>query len=445
MCNDLIAKRAVENGKVRGKKAISGYGLVVLAAVAGPGSVAAQNPTVTLDEAVEMALQVQPSMVQARGQVTNAAASKRQAVGNWLPSINAGSGYSANSTVRFDQNTQRNVAGSSESYSANLSASLVVFDGLSRFYDGKAAGADAVAAQALLVNSRFQVVLQTKQTFYNALAAGELVRVSDRRIERAREQLKVAKEKLAAGNATRSDTLRSSVEVANARLQKLNAETQLATAEADLARLIGFEGSVSAAMDGRLLEITDIDTTTIREEALAQSPAIYQADAEAKAAEAQHSASFGPYLPRITASYSRSWAGTEFIDWNPSWSARITASWPLFNGFTRESNRTRSAVARDNARARADDARREVNAQLTRHLAALAAAQTSVEIALASRIAAAEDLRVLQERYRLGAATILDVLTSQITLDQAEVDVIQTRLDYLVAKTQIEALIGREL
>ena len=86
-----------------------------------------------------------------------------------------------------------------------------------------------------------------------------------------------------------------------------------------------------------------------------------------------------------------------------------------------------------------------MNATLTQHLAALAAARTSIEIALASRIAADEDLRVLQERYRLGAATILDLLTSQITLDQAEVDVIRARLDYLVAKAQIEALIGREL
>ncbi len=428
-----------------GKKTISGCGLLLLAAVATADPAAAQVQAVTLENAIEMALQVQPAMVQARGQVTSTAASKRENVGTWLPNISMGSGFSSNSTTRFDQNTQRTVIGSSQSYSANISASMVVFDGLSRLYDGKAAGADATAAGASLVNQRFQVMLQVKQAFFSALAADELARVSDTRIERAREQLKVAKEKLAAGTATRSDTLRSSVEVANARLQKLNAETQLATAGANLARLIGVDGSVSAVFDDRLLIISEIDTASIRQEALAQSPAIYQADAQARAAEAQHKASFGQYLPRVTASYSRSWAGNEFFDWNPSWTARVSASWPLFNGFTRESNRTRSAVSRDNARAQADDARRQVNAQLTQQLAGLTAAETRLEIALASRTASDEDLRVQQERYRLGAATILDVLTSQINLDQAEVDVIQARLDYLVAKAQIEALIGREL
>jgi len=424
---------------------IASFGLVALVVITAPRPVEAQTPSVTLDQAIEMAVQVQPAMVQARGQLTSAAASQRQAVGSWLPNISAGSGYSANSTTRFDENTQRTVVGSSESYSANLSGSIVVFDGLSRLYDNKAANADATAAQATVVNQRFQVTLQTKQAFFNALAAEELMRVSETRIDRAQEQLKVAKEKLAAGTATRSDTLRSAVEVGNAQLQRLNAETQLATAEANLARLIGVEGSVKAIREDRLLAVTEIDTTTLRAEALAQSPAVYQADAQAQAAQAQFNASFGQYLPRITASYSRSWAGSEFFDWNASWSARISASWPLFNGFTRELNRTRSAVARDNARAQAEDTRRQVNAQLTQQLAGLAAAQARLEIALASRAASDEDLRVQQERYRLGAATILDVLTSQINLDQAEVDVIQARLDYLVAKAQIEAIVGREL
>jgi outer membrane protein len=430
---------------VQARMMIGSLGLVALATLAGSRPAAAQTPSVTLDQAIEMALQVQPAMVQARGQLTSAAATQRQAVGNWLPDISVGSGYSANSTTRFDEATQRTVVGSSESYSANISGSIVVFDGLTRLYDGKAANADATAAQATLVNQRFQITLQTKQAFFNALAADELLRVSETRIERAMEQLKVAKEKLANGTATRSDTLRSSVEVGNARLQKLTAETQLATAGANLARLIGVEGSVKAIREDRLLVITEIDTTTIREEALAQSPAVYQADAAARAAQAQYNASFGQYLPRITASYSRSWAGSEILNWNASWSARVSASWPLFNGFTRELNRTRSAVSRDNARAQAEDTRRQVNAQLTQQLAALLAAQTRLEIAVASRAASDEDLRVQQERYRLGAATILDVLTSQINLDQAEVDVIQARLDYLVAKAQIEAIIGREL
>ena len=97
------------------------------------------------------------------------------------------------------------------------------------------------------------------------------------------------------------------------------------------------------------------------------------------------------------------------------------------------------------AQAQADDARRAVQAELTQYLASLASAEQSLSIAQASLAAADEGLRVQRERYGLGMATIVDVLTAQVSLDQAEVDIVRARFDYLVAKAQIEALIGREL
>lgn len=418
---------------------------VVAALPAAP--LAAQEPVnvVTLDQAVDMALRSQPAMVQARGQLTNANASQLQALGSWLPSLSASSGVSTNSSTRFDDNTQRTVTGSSTSYSTGINASLTVFDGLSRVFDNRVANANAAAADATLINQEFQTTLQTKQTFFSALAAEELIRVSDTQIERSLEQHNISKEKLAAGTATRSDTLRSSVDLANARLQKLNAEAQLANAEASLAQLIGVDGAVKAIREDRLLQIVDLDTTGLRNEAIQRSPSIYQADASLRAASAQVSASYGTYLPRLSASYSRSWSGTELWDRNPSWSARLSVSWNLFNGFSRETNKMRAQVTRDNARAQADDARRDVNTQLTQYLTTLAQARAQLEIAEGNRAAGEEDLRVQRERYRLGAATLVEVLVAQASLDNAEVSIVQARLDYLVAKAQIEALIGREL
>jgi outer membrane protein len=418
---------------------------VVAALAAVPLGAQEQVNAVTLEQAVDMALRSQPAMVQARGQLTNANASQLQAVGSWLPSLSASSGLSTNSSTRFDDNTQRTVTGSSTSYSTGINASLTIFDGMSRLFDNRVANANASAADATLINQEFQTTLQTKQTFFSALAAEELVRVSETQIERSLEQHNISKEKLAAGTATRSDTLRSSVDLANARLQKLNAEAQLANAEASLAQLIGVDGAVKAIREDRLLQLVDLDTTGLRDEAVQRSPSIYQADASLRAASAQVSASYGTYLPRVSASYSRSWSGTELWDRNPSWSARLSVSWNLFNGFSRETNKMRAQVTRDNARAEADDARRNVNTQLTQYLTTLAQARAQLEIAEGNRAASEEDLRVQRERYRLGAATLVEVLVAQASLDEAEVSIVQARLDYLVAKAQIEALIGREL
>ena len=56
-----------------------------------------------------------------------------------------------------------------------------------------------------------------------------------------------------------------------------------------------------------------------------------------------------------------------------------------------------------------------------------------------------EDLRVSQERYRLGLATILDLQTAQITLLQAEVNLIRAQFDYQLGLARLEALLGTDL
>ena len=404
-----------------------------------------QQQAVTLEQAIGMALDANPNIVQARGDVRVAGAQRREAIGDWLPSISGNSGVSTNSTQRFDEVTQRQVSGNSTSYSAGLSASLTLFDGFRRSASIRSAGASLESAHASLTTQRFDIVLQTKQAFYNAVAADDLVRVAQTRIERAENQLRISRDKLAAGSAIRSDTLRSFVEVGNARLQLLNAQTQRANATANLARLIGVDGAVQVVPGSTVTEMVRLDTATLRSEAMGGAPAVVQAEAQARAAGAQVGVSRSQYFPTVSGSYSQSWAGAQPSSLQGSWSARLSLSFPIFNGFTRETGMVRSRVAEDAAVARVDDARRQIMAQLTQQFASLEAATVRYEIAGASRAAAEEDLRVQQERYRLGVATIVDVLTSQENLDQAEVDLVQARLDYMIARAEIEALIGREL
>jgi outer membrane protein TolC len=123
----------------------------------------------------------------------------------------------------------------------------------------------------------------------------------------------------------------------------------------------------------------------------------------------------------------------------------LALGYPIFNQFQRDQSIVNASTAADAAASTAADARRQVDASLTARLAELASARTQIDITATSLQAATEDLRVNQERYRVGAATIVDVLSSQEALSQAEVDVVQARYNYVVAKAQIEALIGRSL
>jgi len=253
---------------------------------------------------------------------------------------------------------------------------------------------------------------------------------------------------VAAGSATRSDSLRSLVGLGNAQLQLLNVQAQLAAAEANLGRLVGETERVQALDDSSFYEtVRELDEAALRQEAVGRSPQVQAAEASARAAEAGLRASRSSYYPSLSLSGSYSLNGRAGDDFSLLSQNQLSlrVNWPLFNGFSREQGVVVQTVAAENARAQLGESRRLIVANLTARLAELETAGLRIEITERSVLAAQEDLRVQQERYRLGASTILDVVTTQEALTQAEVDAVTARFDYLRAKAAIEALIGRPL
>ncbi len=419
---------------------VTGFLAIVIATPA-----AAQQIEVTLNEAVQRALQVQPAMVQARGTQRNSGAARTSAWAAFLPSVTFGGSASKNSLERFDQNSNKLIP-PIPNYASSLSANINLITGVGQLANIKAANATLDAAEAGIITQRFRTELDTKQAFYNASANEDLVRVAESQVVRARQQLQISIDKLHAGSATRSDSLRSTVDYGNARIALLQAQANLATAQANLGRQIGIDQSVRARPDSALPPLPD--TAALRASAISTAPQLQQAEAAASAARASQWAARAQYLPTLSFSYgtnrqdtvfNRAFANNEVHNW------RIGLSWPIFDGFKREQSQVSAAVTRANAEATAADARRQVSAQLTQQLAALATTYEQITIARDNLAAATEDLRVQNERYRVGAATILDLLTSQAALTQAEVNLVQTRYNYLIARAQVEAVLGRTL
>jgi len=413
----------------------------------------AQGRAITLADAIRLSERVQPLVVRATGDLETAAAQRRSVWGAYLPSLTASSSASAffsEGPARIDPVTGQLLSGnaSNRSLSTSLSASVDLFTGFRRGAEGRAARANQTAAEASFVDARFQQALTTTNQFLDALAALQLVRVRESSVRRAEEQLKTSVAKLRAGSATRSDSLRSLVTLGNARLELIRAGTDLATGEAGLARLIGETGRVQAMDDSAFYQVVSAqDTAAIRAEAEAKSPRIQSASAVAEAARASLKASRSAYWPSLSLSANTAWNASRSNDYDLFNQRQLSLGlrWNLFDRFDRELAIVQRSASAEVAEATAADEQRAVAAELTTQLAELDAARIQIEITLTSVVAATEDLRVQQERYRLGASTIVDVLTSQEALNQAEVDVVVARFDYLRAKASLEALIGRTL
>jgi len=427
--------------------------LFVLVATFPCARLAAQDHTVTLAEAIRLAERTQPDVIQAAGQVRTAAAGRRSAWGNFLPSLTAnssGSEFFSEGSARIDPVTGQLTSGNSSnrSFNTSIGASVDLFTGFRRGAELQAANAGQAQADASLVDARFQQALTTTNQFFDALSAAQLVSVREASVRRAEEQLKVSVAKLHAGSATRSDSLRSLVTLGTTQLDLIQAQTDLATAEASLARLVGEIGRVRALDDSSFHQVLPVvDTQALRSEVETRSPRLQSALAGVSVARANVRAAHSGYWPSLTLGANTGWNASRSTDYAflNQRQVSLQLSWTLFNRFDRELTIAQREASYDVAEATAADERRGAQADLTARLAQLDAARAKIGITATSVAAATEDLRVQQERYRLGVATIVDVLTSQEALNQAEVDVVTARFDYLRAKAQLEALIGRTL
>jgi outer membrane protein len=427
--------------------------LLLLGLAVLPARLPGQERVVTLADAIKLSERVQPAVVRAAGEIQTAAAQRRSAWGSYLPSLTASSSastFASEGPSRVDPVTGQLLSGntSNRSLSTSLSASVDLFTGFRRGAEMSAARASQSAAEASFVDARFQQALATTNQFLDALAAQQLVGVRETSVRRAEEQLKTSIAKLHAGSATRSDSLRSRVTLGSAQLDLIRAQTDLATAEAGLARLVGETGRVKALDDSAFYHVVEApDTAALRAEAEGTSPRIQSAVAAADAARAGLKASRAAYWPSLSLSANTAWNASRSNDYDLFNQRQLSLGlrWSLFDGFARELAVAERSVNLEVADITAADERRAVAAELTARLAELTAARAQIEITLSSVVAATEDLRVQQERYRLGASTIVDVLTSQEALNQAEVDVVVARFAYLRAKAQLEALIGRTL
>jgi outer membrane protein len=429
-----------------------------MAFVFSPVMSAAQVPLdtaatpISLAEAIRLAQRNAPATVQARGAIQMSELTVKQAYTAFLPSVNVSAGTTHQKGERFD--TQGNLVpftGNPSSYTTGVNASLQLFDGGRRLFDIRKTKADVNAAEATEVTQRFQIALQVKQQYYNILAARESESAAQAQVEQANQQLRVASLRLRAGAATTSDSLRSVIQLGNARLAMLSARNNLSLANATLTRLVASPRPVTATPSDTIDQRVVIPSLAELEPLVQKAPAVEQASAELESAKAASRSAKTAYLPTVNMNFSRGGSGIDPAfglgdkRYAYNQSLNFSLSFPLFNNLNREVSVLRASVAEDNAEVALRDAKFAAHQTLVQALGQMTTAQQQVDIQAASVSAALEDLRVQQRRYELGASTLLEVLTSQTQLDQARTALIRARYDYRVAKAQLEALIGRDL
>jgi outer membrane protein TolC len=426
---------------------------LLVAAIGLPhrGQAQTSEPSVTLEEAVHRALTTSPSMVSAQSNVRTAAAAELSASGAFLPTLAFSSGIVRSNQTTVPSPTLSGLTGPAQtSYATGAQASLEIFDGGRRFAASRAAHAVAAAADARLLQERYATALTAKEAFYEVLRANQLIAVAEARIRQAERSRAIAKSRHEAGTTTRSDELRAELELTAAREALLIAREDRQSATLTLGRLVGANGPVDAAADTTaVFEPKPLALARAELEALAadQAPLVVAARERGRVAVAEERQARSVYLPSIKAGAQYTVANDVILPGAPrdGWQLQLGLSYPIFDGFRREEEITRRSAETTVANAAAADAARLARAEAGRLAGSVAIAEERIALAKSGVSVAAEDLRVIEARYQVGASAILDLITSQLNLVQAETNLITAQFDYLVARAGLEAIVGRDL
>ena len=401
-------------------------------------------PSVSLGEAIERAARLDPAYVSALGQVDNAGWARRAArLAFIVPSLEVGVDATKYSSPFFNPGTGQqgtsaatmHVAASYELLSARKIADLAAAD----------AGHEAAAAGELA--QRFRTAMETEADYYDVLANQELLRVATERLHRAREQLAVARARVAQGVAVQTDSLQVALEETRAEIDSARQGVTLAVARLQLGRRVGASGAVAAQpLDTLQAPALPISLEEGVRLALHEGPQFRIVRANERAASALLAGARGTYLPELALFGENEHFDTHFFPEARSLSlVTFRVSMPIWTGGAREIAISQARVNRDVARAAREDVERAARRDVTEAYETYTTARDNYALSIRALATAAENFRVQDQRYRAGAATILELVDSQVQLTQAGSDVVQTRYATRLALAGLEAILGRRL
>ena len=415
----------------------------------------AQEPVtaVTLEQAIHRARMVSPSVVSAQGSTRSAELATRSAIWQFIPALTLqpqanlvlSSGQS-----RLDPVTQEIISGNQSipSYSFGLSASYTLFDGFARNHILREQQANEAAANATLTSTTFASDYTTTDAFFVALADQQLVAVAQSNAAAAEAQLRLASAKLHAGSGRLSDSLTALGTYLQARLGLLQARSNLVVGESNLGRLVGMPGRVAAIDDSAFYRVPPaVDTTAIRAEAMSAAPSIRSMVASVTAAQQAWKATKAGYFPTLMVSAAENWTGNDASNYSlvARRSLNIGLSVSPWTSLARETSIENASIRITAAEASLADQRNLLAAELNQAFAALATAEETIAVSQASVTTGELNLRVVTDQYRIGGATITDVLTAQQQLVAAQGAEVQARYSYLRSRAQLESILGRKL
>ena len=476
--------------------------------------VLAQNPTpfisqsLTLQDAIELAYQNNPTLRQVANNLNPATWGVRNAYASFVPtlSLSGGMGYSGAGTQNFVTTSFVQSSGTvGSSYTIGLALNI---SGRTLMQPG-VARANYAAAVAGIVGAEINLESVIRGQYLAIKEAEAQYELQQLQLTRNEEFLRLAQARFDVGQNTLLDVRRAEVERGQSQVQVLRTAQAVIVEKLRMFQTIG----VPAPNDPNTVTFTDTfpvlepqwELQSLLDEADVENPNLIVLRAQESSANAAERAVKSDYLPSLNISagwsgFTQQFTNTDFVlgsaesqanatvvqcefinanwqnpgttlqdcnqfAWDPSFaqpiidrnnvfpfnftaqpfSARIGISLPIFTQFSRPLQNAQASAQTEDAAEAVRARELLVRTAVSENYYALEAAYTAIGIQESNRIAAQEGLRLATERYRIGSGTFYELLDAQLAAQQAESDYVNAVYAYHRAIATLENAVGRPL
>lgn len=412
--------------------------------------------TLTLEQALEIALSENPTIKIADQEIEIKRYEKQGTYASLYPQIDATAQYQRvieKQTMSMDLGgqTQSIKVGSDNSFSGGITASMPIVNA-QLWTSLKVSALDVELAVEKARSSRLDMVEQVATAYYSALMAKESLALYKRVYDNAVENNKNVKKKYDVGSVSEYDLITSNVTVQNAIPNVFEAENSVTLTLWQLKALLGIDLEKNIDVAGSLMDYEaamnygyDLAQLNLEDNSTMKQLDIQEQQLQ-KALKITKLANV-PTLS-INAAYLYTALGNDgkfFVRdaWNPYSYAGVQLNIPIFAGNSKRAATRQARLNLSNIQLQRENTERQLRVSIVQYINNMDTSVKQFHSANATVEQAQRGYDISVKRYEIGSGTLVEVDNSQLALTQAELSRNQSVYNFLTSKVALDKVLGR--
>ncbi len=420
--------------------------------------------SISLDDALNIALQRNSTLQKSLNTIKSYEAGVKSSYGNLLPSIGAQGSWSwtraedEGGTLSFGSFVLPYPATVSQTrnFSASVSSDLTLFDGLASYARISQSKNNLESARFQLERLKQDIVFQTSSFYYDIMNGKQLLNVKEQDLMWNEKTMELIVERNKLGAITLADVYAQQVRVGNAELELLRAKNNLETLKNNFLFYLGLDVTaeydfVDASVENDIVNYNNILLETETKEinelyklAMESRPDLRGAMLNLETLRSDITIAQSGYFPILSNSVSYNLRSNEFTSLLDSRSLTVglTLRFPIFNGWSTEGRVQEARVRVMNQEIDVTDFEREIKNSIKKSRLDLESSIKRFDVSQKNVKAAEQNRKLEEEKYNLGAGTLLNVMIANSDYVNAQTNFINALFDYSKLKNQLEYYIG---